>query len=90
MVITKKEAQRFLENFEYGDILAISNLKRKLVSTDKETLILKMYLGALEKLNNIMTYMEDETISWNGDFEELYRNAMSLLCSRCEQILKED
>ena len=49
-----------------------------------------MYLEALEKLNAIMIEMEEETMPWDTDFNDLYRKAMELLCNKCKQILKED
>jgi hypothetical protein len=84
MVITKEKAKRFLEDYECGDILAILNLK-----SATSNIHLYMYLEALEKLNAIMIEMEEETIPWNTEFNDLYRKAMELLCNKCKQILKE-
>lgn len=85
MILTKQKAQRFLDDFECGDILAILNLKSTTSNTH-----LYMYLEALEKLNAIMIEMEEETIPWDTEFNDLYRKAMELLCNKCKQILKED
>lgn len=85
MVITKEKAKRFLEDYECGDILAILNLK-----SATSNIHLYMYLEALEKLNAIMIEMEEETIPWDTEFNDLYRKAMELLCNKCKQILKED
>lgn len=85
MIITKEKAQRFLEDYECGDILAILNLK-----SATSNIHLYMYLEALEKLNAIMIEMEEETIPWDTEFNDLYRKAMELLCNKCKQILKED
>lgn len=85
MVITKEKAKRFLEDYGCGDILAILNLK-----SATSNIHLYMYLEALEKLNAIMIEMEEETIPWNTEFNDLYRKAMELLCNKCKQILKED
>ena len=84
MIITKEKAKRFLEDFECGDILAILNLK-----STTSNIHLYMYLEALEKLNAIMIEMEEETIPWDTEFNDLYRKAMELLCNKCKQILKE-
>jgi hypothetical protein len=83
--MTKEKAKRFLEDYECGDILAILNLK-----STTSNIHLYMYLEALEKLNAIMIEMEEETIPWNTEFNDLYRKAMELLCNKCKQILKED
>lgn len=85
MIITKEKAKRFLEDYECGDILAILNLK-----STTSNIHLYMYLEALEKLNAIMIEMEEETMPWDTDFNDLYRKAMELLCNKCKQILKED
>lgn len=85
MVITKEKAKRFLEDYECGDILAILNLK-----SATSNIHLYMYLEALEKLNAIMIEMEEETIPWDTEFNDLYRKSMELLCNKCKQILKED
>jgi len=85
MIITKEKAQRFLEDYEAGDILAILNLK-----STTSNIHLYMYLEALEKLNAIMIEMEDDTIPWNTEFNDLYRKAMELMCNKCKQILKEE
>ena len=85
MVIKKEKAKRFLEDYECGDILAILNLK-----SATSNIHLYMYLEALEKLNAIMIEMEEETIPWDTEFNDLYRKAMELLCNKCKQILKED
>lgn len=85
MILTKQKAQRFLDDFECGDILAILNLK-----STTSNIHLYMYLEVLEKLNAIMVDMEDDTIPWNTEFNDLYRKAMELLCNKCKQILKED
>lgn len=85
MVITKENAQRFLDDFECGDILAILNLKSTTFNIH-----LYMYLEALEKLNAVLIDMEDGVIPWDTEFNELYRNAMELMCNKCKQILKED
>ena len=85
MVITKQKAQRFLDDFECGDILAILNLK-----SATSNIHLYMYLEALEKLNAIMIEMEEESIPWDTEFNDLYRKAMELLCNKCKQILRED
>lgn len=85
MIITKEKAKRFLEDYECGDILAILNLK-----STTPNIHLYMYLEALEKLNAIMIDMEEETIPWDTEFNDLYRKAMELLCNKCKQILKED
>lgn len=84
MIMTKEKAKRFLEDFECGDILAILNLK-----SATSNIHLYMYLEALEKLNAIMIEMEEETIPWDTEFNDLYRKAMELLCNKCKQILKE-
>jgi hypothetical protein len=84
MAITKEKAKRFLEDYEYGDILAILNLKNT-----TSNIHLYMYLEALEKLNAIMVDMEDNTILWDTEFNDLYRKAMELMCNKCKQILKE-
>jgi hypothetical protein len=83
--MTKEKAKRFLEDYECGDILAILNLK-----SATSNIYLYMYLEALEKLNAIMIEMEEETIPWDTEFNDLYRKAMELLCNKCKQILKED
>lgn len=85
MTITKEQAQRFLEDYEAGDILAILNLK-----STTSNIHLYMYLEALEKLNAIMIEMEDDTIPWDTEFNDLYRKAIELMCNKCKQILKED
>lgn len=85
MVITKEKAKRFLKDYECGDILAILNLQ-----STTSNIHLYMYLEALEKLNVIMIEMEEETIPWDTEFNDLYRKAMELLCNKCKQILKED
>lgn len=85
MIMTKEKAKRFLEDYECGDILAILNLK-----SATSNIHLYMYLEALEKLNAIMIEMEEETIPWDTEFNDLYRKAMELLCNKCKQILKED
>ena len=85
MIITKEKAKRFLEDYECGDILAILNLK-----SATSNIHLYMYLEALEKLNAIMIEMEEETIPWDTEFNDLYRKAIELLCNKCKQILKED
>ena len=85
MIITKEKAKRFLEDYECGDILAILNLK-----STTSNIHLYMYLETLEKLNAIMVEMEEETIPWDIEFNDLYRKAMELLCNKCKQILKED
>lgn len=85
MIMTKEKAKRFLEDYECGDILAILNLK-----SATSNIHLYMYLEALEKLNAIMIDMEEDIIPWDTEFNDLYRNAMELLCNKCEQILKED
>lgn len=85
MILTKQKAQRFLDDFECGDILAILNLK-----STTSNIHLYMYLEALEKLNAIMIEMEEETIPWDTEFNDLYRKAMELMCNKCKQILKED
>ena len=85
MVITKEKAKRFLEDYECGDILAILNLK-----STTPNIHLYMYLEALEKLNAIMIEMEDNTIPWDTEFNDLYRKAMELMCNKCKQILKEE
>lgn len=85
MIMTKEKAKRFLEDYECGDILAILNLK-----STTSNIHLYMYLEALEKLNAIMIEMEEETIPWDTEFNDLYRKAMELLCNKCKQILKED
>ena len=85
MIITKEKAKRFLEDYECGDILAILNLK-----STTSNIHLYMYLEALEKLNAIMIEMEEETMPWDTDFNDLYRKAMELLCNKCKKILKED
>ena len=84
MIMTKEKAKRFLEDFECGDILAILNLK-----SATSNIHLYMYLEALEKLNAIMIEMEEETIPWDTEFNDLYRKAMELICNKCKQILKE-
>lgn len=85
MVITKETAKRFLKDYECGDIFAILNLQ-----SATSNIHLYMYLEALEKLNAIMIEMEEETIPWDTEFNDLYRKAMELLCNKCKQILKED
>lgn len=85
MIMTKEKAKRFLEDYECGDILAILNLK-----STTSNIHLYMYLEALEKLNAIMIEMEEETIPWDTEFNDLYRKAMELLCNKCKHILKED
>lgn len=85
MIMTKEKAKRFLEDYECGDILAILNLK-----SATSNIHLYMYLEALEKLNAMMIEMEEETIPWDTEFNDLYRKAMELLCNKCKQILKED
>ena len=85
MIITKEKAKRFLEDYECGDILAILNLK-----STTSNIHLYMYLEALEKLNAIMIEMEEETVPWDTEFNDLYRKAMELLYNKCQQILKED
>ena len=85
MVITKEKAKRFLEDYECGDILAILNLK-----STTSNIHLYMYLEVLEKLNAIMIDMEDDTIPWNTEFNDLYRKAMELMCNKCKQIIKEE
>ena len=85
MIFTKEKAKRFLEDYECGDILAILNLK-----STTSNIHLYMYLEALEKLNAIMIEMEEETIPWDTEFNDLYRKAMELLCNKCKKILKED
>ena len=85
MIMTKEKAKRFLEDYECGDILAILNLK-----SATSNIHLYIYLEALEKLNAIMIEMEEETIPWDTEFNDLYRKAMELLCNKCKQILKED
>lgn len=85
MVITKEKAKRFVEDYECGDILAILNLK-----SATSNIHLYMYLEALEKLNAIMIEMEDNTIPWDTEFNDLYRKAMELMCNKCKQILKEE
>lgn len=85
MVITKENAQRFLDDSECGDILAILNLK-----STTSNIHLYMYLEALEKLNAVVIDMEDGVIPWDTEFNDLYRNAMELMYNKCKQILKED
>lgn len=85
MITIKEKAKRFLEDYECGDILAILNLK-----SATSNIHLYMYLEALEKLNAIMIEMEEDTIPWDTEFNDLYRKAMELLCNKCKQILKED
>lgn len=83
MVITKEKAKRFLEDYECGDILAILNLK-----STTSNIHLYMYLEVLEKLNAIIIDMEDDTIPWDTEFNDLYRKAMELMCNKCKQIIK--
>ena len=83
MVITKEKAKRFLEDYECGDILAILNLK-----STTSNIHLYMYLEVLEKLNVIIIDMEDDTIPWDTEFNNLYRKAMELMCNKCKQIIK--
>jgi DNA invertase Pin-like site-specific DNA recombinase len=85
MVITKEKAKRFLEDCECGDILAILNLK-----STTSNIHLYMYLEVLEKLNAIIIDMEDDTIPWDTEFNDLYRKAMELMCNKCKQIIKEE
>ena len=85
MIMTKEKAKRFLEDYECGDILAILNLK-----STTSNIHLYMYLEVLEKLNAIMIEMEEDTIPWDIEFNDLYRKAMELMCNKCKQILKED
>lgn len=85
MVITKEKAKRFLEDYECGDILAILNLK-----STTSNIHLYMYLEVLEKLNAIIIDMEDDTIPWDTEFNDLYRKAMELMCNKCKQIIKEE
>ena len=66
MIITKEKAKRFLEDYECGDILAILNLK-----SATSNIHLYMYLEALEKLNAIMIEMEEDTIPWDTEFNDL-------------------
>lgn len=90
MSITKQEAQKFLEDFECGDILAISNLKLTNALVDHNDAILRLYLNALENLNSIMIEMEENVIPWDIEFNDLYRSSIELLYKKCEQILKEE
>lgn len=87
-MITKNDAKKFLEDFENGDILAITNLeKRKEQSLiDKNDVLLNKYLFALKNLNEIIIEMEDETIPWDSDFNDIYRGAMALLYEKCKEI----
>ena len=86
MAITKQQAQKFLEDFECGDLIAIQNLK---IQTPISSMLYP-YLEALINLNEIMISMEIGDTEWNSEFNDLYREAMRLLCDKCEQILKEE
>ena len=48
-MITKNDAKKFLEDFECGDILAITNLEQRENQTimDKNDVLLNKYLGGL-------------------------------------------
>lgn len=87
-MITKNDAKKFLEDFECGDILAITNLEQRENQTimDKNDVLLNKYLTALKNLNSIIVDMENEDIPWDTDFEVLYRGAMSLLYEKCKEI----
>lgn len=87
-MLTKQDAKKFLEDFECGDILAITNLeKRKEQSLiNKNDVILNKYLFALKNLNEIIIAMENETIPWDSDFNNIYRGAMALLYEKCKEI----
>lgn len=89
-MITKNDAKKFLEDFECGDILAITNLEQRENQTimDKNDVLLNKYLTALKNLNSIIVDMENEFIPWDTDFEILYRGAMSLLYEKCKEISK--
>ena len=87
-MITKNDAKKFLEDFECGDILAITNLEQRENQTimDKNDVLLNKYLTALKNLNEIIIEMEDETIPWDSDFNDIYRGAMALLYEKCKEI----
>lgn len=87
-MITKNDAKKFLEDFECGDILAITNLEQRENQTimDKNDVLLNKYLTALKNLNSIIVDMENEDIPWDTDFEVLYGGAMSLLYEKCKEI----
>lgn len=87
-MITKNDAKKFLEDFECGDILAITNLEQRenQTITDKNDVLLNKYLNALKDLNYIIISMEDEVIPWDSDFNDLYRGAIALLYEKCKEI----
>ena len=97
-MITRKDARKFLDDFENSDILAIENLLKRENQTDivkilegdyssaSTNIILNNYLNALKYLNYIMTFMETEVIPWDSDFNDLYRGAMALLYQKCKEI----
>lgn len=89
-MLTKQDAKKFLEDFECSDILAITNLKSRKEQSiiNKDDMILNKYLFALENLNEIIIAMEDETIPWDSDFNDIYRGAMALLYEKCKEISK--
>lgn len=88
-MITKLQAQKFLDDFKLGDILAITNLKREQSLKEHNSIILNRYLTALENLNYIIVDMEQDIIPYDVDFNDLYRQAMFLICNKCEKIIKE-
>lgn len=82
-MISYEQAKQFLNDYELGDILAITNMKRDINKNSK----LYIYLDALDKLNELMTSMEMLEIDYEIEFHDLYKQAMTLLYNKCKQII---
>lgn len=82
-MISYEQAKQFLNDYELGDILAITNMKRDIDKNSK----LYIYLDSLDKLNAIMTSMEMLEIDYEVEFYDLYRQAMTLLYNKCKNIV---
>ena len=87
-MITKKQAQRFLDDIQYG--FAINNLMAEhSPKYDESGSPLYNRLLEMDELERKVTAMEQGHIERNNNIIQRYRNAMNEIVRECEEILKK-
>ena len=87
--ITKEEGLKFKEDWENGDILAISHLLHSQSKKENSDATVT-FLIALAKMNELIVEMEEEEVEWNEKFFDLYKDFIEFLADNCLEKTKED
>lgn len=87
---TKAIAQKFIDNQQIGDYLALEELMKDLVKNPNTELEpYREFVSEMLKANDRITGMEMGTISYDLFYDGVYREGILLLLGKCESVINK-